>query len=80
MEGGGEGGGRGQEAWPPGPECSLEGLSTDSTEILEASLHQLTLLASSMNNCVEWGFLYNLIGPCRRAWKPVQPRGLPVFD
>ena len=35
---GGEGGRRGQEAGPPGPECSLKGLSADSTEILEASL------------------------------------------
>lgn len=25
-------------------------------------------------------FIYNLIGSCRRAWKPGQPRVLPVFD
>ena len=57
MESRGEGGGRGQEA---GPECSHEGLSADSVEIPEASLHQLILLANSRNNCVEWGFYIQL--------------------
>ena len=56
----GEGRGRGQEAGPSGPECSHEGLSADSVEIPEASLHQLILLANSRNNCVEWGFYIKL--------------------